>query len=110
MTPAKSMRLHFDTVDFATGIRTAKKTPAVDSTLQGTKMIKTQRHPMASWIQPLKGPPRAAPTPYITLPTPIHTPRLRSGIRSEMTKVVIAFMPPPPKPATTRPAIIAASV
>lgn len=73
-------------------------------------MKNAQRQPIVSLTHPPRTPPRAEPTPKNIFPYPCHRPRLRSGIRSDPTKVDMAVKPPPPIPATTRPRIITDSV
>ena len=88
-----------------------KRRRVISELFRNTYWIKNAlRHPQVSLIQPPKTPPRAEPTPKQMLPKPCHTPRRRRGTRSDPTKVEMAFRPPPPIPAITRPKIMTHSL
>ena len=104
--PRKSMRASAGFVDGFTGMSIRKYTMTVETRMKGTWSRNAQRQESLSAHKPPKTPPVPMPRPKMRFPYPCQRPRRRSGIRSLVTKVVMQLRPPPPIPATTRPAIM----
>jgi hypothetical protein len=78
-------------------------TPRAEMVVKGIRAIKAQRHPKMSFIPPPTSPPKPSPAPKTSMPKPYQSPLCRVGTRSVATNEEMAFNPPAPIPAATRP-------
>ncbi len=106
--PRKSMRLRRALADriFLAGSWTNRMDAMTNQMASSVITRNGLRQPNRSFNKPPSSPPKPWPRPKRRFPNPCQRPRSRSENKSLHTKLPIAFIPPPPIPAKTRPKII----